>query len=142
MSCEKRIAIFSAGLMTALTITPFVVHTVHAASGGSGYKPADRVAVGGDGMWDYLEVDSARHHVFVSRGTHVMVLDADAKVIGDIPGTQGVHGIALAPEFNKGFTSDGADATVTIFDMKTFKPLGTAQTDRGPDAIIYDPGSN
>jgi hypothetical protein len=70
-----------------------------------------------------------------------MVLDAGARVLADIPNTQGVHGIALAPEFNKGFTSDGGDATVTIFDMKTFKTVGTAQTDRGPDAIVYDPGS-
>ena len=107
----------------------------------SGYKLASKVAVGGDGLWDYLEVDSATHHVFVSRGTHVMVLDSSAKLVGDIPNTQGVHGIALAPEFNKGFTSNGGDATVTIFDMKTFNTLSTAKTDRVPDAIIYDPGS-
>jgi hypothetical protein len=112
-----------------------------AAPANSGYKLTKKVAVGGDGLWDYLEVDPATHHVFVSRGSHVMALNADGGVIGDIPNTAGVHGIALAPEFNKGFTSDGGDATVTIFDMATFKTLGTAQTDRGPDAIIYDAAS-
>jgi hypothetical protein len=110
-------------------------------SGGSGYKLAAKVTIGGDGGWDYLEVDPAAHHVFISRGSHVMVVDEAGKVIGDIPDTQGVHGIALAPEFNKGFTSDGQGNDVTIFDMKTFKTLGTAATDKGPDAIIYDPGS-
>jgi DNA-binding beta-propeller fold protein YncE len=70
-----------------------------------------------------------------------MVVDEDGKVIGDIPGTPGVHGIALAPEFNRGFTSDGQGNQVTIFDMKTFKTIGTAATDKGPDGIIYDPSS-
>jgi DNA-binding beta-propeller fold protein YncE len=129
----------------ALTLAGGMVVTEHAfaapQSGGSGYKLANKVTIGGDGGWDYLEVDPAAHHLFVSRGSHVMVLDETAKVIGDIPGTQGVHGIALAPEFNKGFTSNGQGGDVTIFDMKTFKTLGTAATDKGPDAIVYDPGS-
>jgi hypothetical protein len=70
-----------------------------------------------------------------------MVVDEDGKVIGDIPGTAGVHGIALAPEFNRGFTTDGQGNQVTIFDMKTFKTIGAAATDRGPDGIVYDPAS-
>ncbi|HKQ87181.1 MAG TPA: hypothetical protein VJS43_10480, partial [Candidatus Acidoferrales bacterium] len=110
-------------------------------AGGAGYKLAAKVAVGGDGGWDYLEVDPAAHHAFISRGSHVMVVDEDGKVIGDIPDTAGVHGIALAPEFNRGFTSDGQANQVTIFDMKTFKAIGTAPTDKGPDGIVYDPAS-
>jgi hypothetical protein len=135
---RRPVLVLAAGMLAVAAMGGFAAA---APPADSGYKLAAKVTVGGDGMWDYLEVDPATHDVFVSRGTHVMVLDADAKAVGDIPGTQGVHGIALAPEFNKGFTSDGGDATVTIFDMKTFKTLGTAQTDRGPDAIIYDAGS-
>jgi DNA-binding beta-propeller fold protein YncE len=111
------------------------------ASGGSGYKLANKVTIGGEGGWDYLEVDPAAHHVFISRGSHVMVVDEEGKVIGDIPDTAGVHGIALAPELNRGFTTDGQANQVTIFDMKTFKAIGTAATDKGPDGLVYDPAS-
>ena len=72
-----------------------------------------------------------------------MVLDADTyAVLGDIPDTNGVHGIALAPEFGRGFTSNGRANTVTIFDLKTLKTLGMAKTGEGPDAIVYDPASH
>jgi DNA-binding beta-propeller fold protein YncE len=71
-----------------------------------------------------------------------MVVDADSgAVVGDIPNTNGVHGIAIAADFDKGFVTDGRDATVTIFDLKTLKVLGTAPTGKNPDAIIYDPAS-
>lgn len=98
--------------------------------------------VGGEGGWDYLTVDSDARRVYISRGTHVMVLDADSgKTVGDIPDTNGVHGIALAPQVNRGFVSDGRDNKVTIFDMKSLKVIGEAKTGTGPDAIIYDDGS-
>jgi YVTN family beta-propeller protein len=72
----------------------------------------------------------------------VMVVDADTgAIIGDVPNTNGVHGIALADEFGKGFISDGRDANVTIFDLKTLKVLGTTATGKNPDAILYDPVS-
>jgi DNA-binding beta-propeller fold protein YncE len=71
-----------------------------------------------------------------------MVVDADTyALVGDIPGTEGVHGIALAPKLGRGFTSNGRANTVTIFDLKTLKILGTAPTGKGPDAIVYDPAS-
>jgi DNA-binding beta-propeller fold protein YncE len=112
------------------------------ASGGSGYELAKKATLGGEGGWDYLEIDPATHRVFISRGSHVIVVDpAAGKIVGDILNTQGVHGIALAPEFNHGFTSDGMTATVTMFDMTTLQTLGEPKTDKGPDAIIYDPGS-
>jgi DNA-binding beta-propeller fold protein YncE len=112
------------------------------ASGGSGYTLANKFTLGGEGGWDYLEIDPATHRVFISRGSHVMVVDPDAgKVVGDVPNTQGVHGIALAPEFNHGFTSNGGTSTSTMFDLKTLQTLGEPKTDKGPDAIIYDPGS-
>jgi len=100
-----------------------------------------RVPVGGEGNWDYLKVDPDAHRIYLSRSTHVMVVDeSTGKVLGDIPDTHGVHGIALAPELGKGFTSNGADATVTVFDLKTLKPTGTIKvTGNNPDSIIYDP---
>ena len=108
----------------------------------SDYHLIKKVVLGGEGFWDYLTCDSAARRVYISRGAHVMVIDADTyAVVGDIPGTDGVHGIALAPEFGRGFTSNGRPNTVTIFDLKTLKVLGTAPTGNGPDAIVYDPVS-
>jgi DNA-binding beta-propeller fold protein YncE len=100
-----------------------------------------RVPVGGEGSWDYLKVDPDAHRIYLSRSSHVMVVDeSTGKVLGDIPNTNGVHGIALAPELGKGFTSNGADATVTVFDLKTLKPTSTVKvTGNNPDSIIYDP---
>src|SRR6266404_4504100 len=110
------------------------------SAGPSGYHVSKKIKLGGDGGWDYLTVAGRR--VYISRGTHVMVVDADTgAVVGDIPNTNGVHGIAIAADFDKGFVTDGHDATVTIFDVKTLKVLGTAPTGKNPDAIIYDPAS-
>jgi len=111
-------------------------------AGPSGYHISKQVKLGGEGGWDYLTVDSQARRVYISRGTHVMVVDADtAAVIGDIANTPGVHGIALAPDLNKGFTSNGRENTVTIFDMKTLKETGRVPVGKNPDAIIYDPAS-
>lgn len=113
-----------------------------APAGKSGYHLIKKVKLGGEGGWDYLTVDPASRRLFISRGTHVMVVDADeGKVVGEIPNTAGVHGIALVAEMNKGFTSNGKAGTSTVFDMKTLKALGEAKTDKDPDAIIYDPSS-
>jgi len=112
------------------------------AVGPSGYHLAKKVTLGGEGGWDYLYCDSKARRVYLSRGTHVMVVDADsAAVVGDIPNTNGVHGIAIADDMDKGFISDGRDNNVTIFDTKTLKVLGTAAAGKNPDAIIYDPAS-
>lgn len=109
------------------------------AAGQSGYHLIKTVPVGGEGFWDYLSVNTAGRRLFISRGTHVQVMDIDSyALVGDIPDTQGVHGIALAPELGRGFTSNGRANTVTIFDLKTLKTLGTASTGTNPDAIVYD----
>ncbi len=105
----------------------------------SGYHVIKTIPVGGEGGWDYVYVDTDARRVYVSRGTHVMVLDADTyAVLGDIPDTLGVHGIAIASGLGRGFTSNGRANTVTIFDLKTLKAIGTVQTDANPDAILYD----
>ena len=113
-----------------------------AAPAESGYHLIKKVTLGGEGFWDYLKVDSDARRLYISRGTHVMVVDADTyAVVGDIPDTQGVHGIAIAADLGRGFTSNGRSNTVTIFDLKTLKVLGTPATDEGPDGIVYDPFS-
>jgi YVTN family beta-propeller protein len=106
------------------------------------YKVINKLKLGGEGGWDYLTVDSAARRLYISRGTHVMVVDIDSNTLaGDIPATPGVHGIALAPEFKRGFTSNGKTDTSTIFDLDTLKVLGQVKTGKGPDDIIYDPAS-
>jgi DNA-binding beta-propeller fold protein YncE len=111
-------------------------------SSSSGYHLVKKVKLGGTGGWDYLEVDPATHRLFISRGTHVIVVDPDqGKIVGDIPDTQGVHGIALADEFNKGFTTNGRTADSTMFDLASLKALGNIKTDKDSDGVIYDPFS-
>ena len=111
-------------------------------AGASGYHLANKVKLGGSGGWDYLEVDPATHRLFISRATHVIVVDpAQGKLIGDIPNTQGVHGIALADEFNKGFTTNGRTSDSTVFDLTSLAISGTIKTDKDTDAVIYDPFS-
>ncbi len=108
----------------------------------SDYRMVKKIPLGGDGGWDYLLIDPATHRLYISRSTHVMVVDVDSgKVVGDIPNTPGVHGIALVPELNKGFTSNGRDNSVTVFDLKTLATTNKIPVGKNPDAIIYDPDS-
>ncbi|MFZ0886437.1 MAG: hypothetical protein WAN14_23750 [Candidatus Acidiferrales bacterium] len=80
------------------------------------------IPIGGEGLWDYCIVDSVARRVYISHFTHVVVLNADTgAIVGDIPDTQGVHGIALAPALGLGFTSNGRANTVTSFDLKSFR---------------------
>jgi len=112
-------------------------------AGASGYHVAKTIPIGGDGPWDYCIVDSAARRVYISQFTHVVVLDADSGVIvGDIPDTQGVHGVALAPGLGLGFTSNGHANTVTVFDLKSLQTIRTVATGgENPDAIFYDAAS-
>jgi YVTN family beta-propeller protein len=103
------------------------------------YKVTDKVKLGGDGGWDYLTVDHGTNRLFITRGTHVMVVDTQTlKVVGDIPDLSGIHGVALAPNLNRGFISNGGDNTVTIFDFTTLKALDRVKVGERPDAILYD----
>jgi DNA-binding beta-propeller fold protein YncE len=107
------------------------------------YHVVARVSLPGEGGWDYLTVDTAAHRLYASRGTHVAVVDLDRdSVVGDIPNTLGVHGIVVLRDLNRGFTSNGRDSTVTVFDLKTLAAVGSIKvTGRNPDAIAYDPVS-
>lgn len=98
--------------------------------------------VPGQGSWDYLTVDEAARRLYVSHGTQVEVVDVDSlAVVGSIPKTPGVHGIAIAPELGRGFVSNGEASTVTIFDLKTLKTIADVPAGKKPDAIIYDPAT-
>jgi len=125
-------------------ISPLLVLSCAATAiaAASGYHLVQTWKVGGDGGWDYLKIDSQARRLYISRATRVLVIDADTgKSIGEIPDTPGVHGIALAPEFGKGFTSNGRENTVNVFDLKTLKVLNKIKVGARPDAIIYDPAT-
>ena len=107
------------------------------------YKMTGKIKVGGGTRWDYAFMDSANHRLYVSHGTQTEVIDtSNDKVVGTIPDTKGVHGIAIAPDLGHGFTSDGADNDVTVFDLKTLKVITKIKTGQNPDAIIYEPVSH
>src|SRR5437867_12557204 len=93
------------------------------------YKVVTKIKIGGGARWDYAYVDSANHRLYVSHGTQTEVIDtATDKLLGTIPDTKGVHGIAVANDLGKGFTSDGIDNDVTVFDLKTLKVLSKVKT--------------
>ena len=113
-----------------------------AAASSSGYHVVRTISVPGEDGWDYLTVDSDARRVYISHGTHVVVMNADTYAIeGDIPDTPGVHGIAIASDLGRGFISSGRANIATIFDLKSLKTIGTVNTDANPDAIAYDPVS-
>ncbi len=118
----------------------FLVFAVAAFAAPPNYKVISKIKIGGPGRWDYVYVDGANHRLYVSHGTQTEVIDTSTdKVIGTIPETNGVHGIAIANDLGRGFTSDGMDNDVTIFDLKTLKVVGKVKTGTNPDAIIYEP---
>ena len=95
--------------------------------------------LGGEGGWDYLKLDPDSRRLYISRATHVMVIDADTgKPVGDIADTPGVHGIALAPDLGRGFISNGREGTVSIFDLDTLKTIKKVKVGENPDAILFD----
>ena len=114
-----------------------------AALAQSNYHQLKKISIGGEGGWDYLIADASSGRVYVSHGAEVDVVDTKTgAVAGKITGLHGVHGIALAPEFNRGFISNGQSGTVTIFDLKTLDKIGEdVPAGKNPDCIIYDPGS-
>jgi len=113
-----------------------------AAFAAEGYKVLNKIKIGGTGGWDYVTVDNANRRVYASHGTAVEVIDPDAgKVVGSIKDLHGVHGIAIAPDLNRGFITNGQSNSVTVFDLKTLAKLGEPATGKNPDAVCYDPKS-
>jgi len=103
------------------------------------YKVTDRAKVGGEGGWDYLTYDADANRLFITRGTHVMVVDAKTlKPTSDITGLAGIHGVALAHELGRGFITSGGDDMLVIFDLKTLDVLNKVKVGGRPDAVLYD----
>ena len=140
---RKSLTLFGlAALVFGIIFSAAVLSPAAAKPGASGYHVIKTVSVPGDEGWDYIYVDSDARRVYISHGSHVVVMNADTYAIeGDIPDTPGVHGIAVASDLGRGFISAGRANTAVIFELKTLKTLGTVKTDANPDAIIYDPAS-
>jgi DNA-binding beta-propeller fold protein YncE len=140
---HKRLTLLGLAALTAVILFSAAIFSYAAPKpGATGYHVIKTVSIPGDEGWDYLYVDSDARRVYISHGSHVVVMNADTYAIeGDIPDTQGVHGIAIASDLGKGFISAGRANTAVMFDLKTLKTLGTVKTDANPDAILYDPAS-
>ncbi len=123
--------------------TPFLVcltTSVLLQAADPNYRIVREIPIGGEGGWDYLIVEPTTHRLFVSHATKIVVADVSTgKLVGEIPDTPGVHGIALASDLGRGYTSNGRANSSTIVDLKTLKPLGTVPTGANPDSIRYLP---
>jgi YVTN family beta-propeller protein len=130
-----------------LLLVSSLAHAAGGASTGdalvSPYATQRQFVLGGPGGWDYLTIDSAAERLFISRSDRVLVVNTlDGSLVTTIADTQGVHGIALAPDIGQGFTSNGRADTVTVFDLKSLAPIATIAVDgHNPDAILYDQAS-
>jgi DNA-binding beta-propeller fold protein YncE len=123
--------------MKKLLTAGLLIATAFAAEG---YKVINKIKIGGTGGWDYVALDNTNRRIYASHANIVEVIDPDAgKVVGQITQLHGVHGIAIAPELNKGFISNGQSNSVTVFDLKTLAKLGEPATGQNPDAICYEP---
>jgi DNA-binding beta-propeller fold protein YncE len=110
----------------------------------AGYQLIKKAHIGGKGFWDYMAIDEHARRLFITHNTKLEVVNADTgEIVGAVEDAKmnAVHGVAVVPELGKGFISNGATNTVTIFNLKTLKPEGTVVTGTHPDALIYDPAS-
>jgi DNA-binding beta-propeller fold protein YncE len=131
MRMEKSLTTLSVAILLGLC---------HAASAASTYHLTSTISLPGAGGWDYLIADAENRRLYVSHATAVDVVDLDTeKVVGQIPNTNGVHGIAVANDLGRGFISAGRDNQIVIFDLKTLATIGTAKAGTNPDGIIYEP---
>jgi DNA-binding beta-propeller fold protein YncE len=112
------------------------------STGKPGYHVVQQIPLGGNGRWDYVSLDTAGNHLFIARQTRVMVVDpASGKLLGEIPGLDGAHGVALDYDTGHGFATSGHDGKVTMFDLRTLRVLGKAPAADDADAVLYDPVS-
>jgi len=136
MSIAMRLPRFAA----AFAIVVLVNAAATAAAQPVTYAVAEKWALPGDGGWDYPSVDPAAHLLYLSRATHVAIVDtASGKIVGDIADTPGVHGIALAADLGRGYISAGITNRVKVFDLHTRKVIDNIAVGAKPDAILYDP---
>lgn len=123
----------------ALTLLILAKPPVRGADGP--YHFLKEIPVGDEGSWDYLSIDDVGRRLYVTHSTKVVVIDLEREtVVGEIVNTPGVHGFALAPDLQRGFTSNGRENKANIVDLKTLKTLSKVDTGANPDAILYEPG--
>jgi DNA-binding beta-propeller fold protein YncE len=124
----------------------FLVATLIAANisfAQSGFQLIKKTVIGGEGGWDYLSVDEQNKKLYVSHSTQVEVLNAEThEKVGVIPDLKGVHGAIAVPKAGRGITTNGRSNSVTIFDLKTLKPIVELPTGKNPDALLYDKSSD
>ena len=135
-------------ILIPLSLAVLIAGAVQAQTSGSTsndagpYHVSQTFHVGGEGGWDYLTVDPEHKLLYVPRSTHTMVLDATTgKSVADIPAQKRNHGVAIVPSAGRGFITDGEDASVVIFDLKTYAVLGKVKAAEDADGVIYDPAS-
>ncbi|MCX6642009.1 MAG: hypothetical protein NTV15_01295 [Candidatus Bathyarchaeota archaeon] len=105
----------------------------------SGYHLVKTNLIGGEGGWDYLTVDENTRRLYVTHGNRIHLLDVDTlAIIGEVPKTEGVHGVTIASELKRGFTSNGRTSTVSIFDLETLEVIDEISVGKNPDSIRYD----
>jgi DNA-binding beta-propeller fold protein YncE len=105
------------------------------------YHTLKEIPVGGAGGYDYLVADGVGRRLYVSHGTRAVVIDlAKSSILGEIADTPGIHGIAIAADLKRGFTSNGREAKASVFDLDSLKTLTKVETGQNPDAILYEPG--
>jgi YVTN family beta-propeller protein len=109
----------------------------------SGFKIQAKIAIGGEGGWDYLTADSAARRLYVSHSSQVEVIDLDSlKPVGKIAPTPGVHGVAVAAGLGRGFISEGRADAVAVFDLLTLQKIAEIKTGKNPDSIVFDPATS
>jgi YVTN family beta-propeller protein len=117
-----------------------VLFLANAARGEGEYKFIREIPLGGEGGWDILTVDSGAHRLYLSHATKVVVVDLEKNsVAGEIADTPGVHGFAVAPELQRGFSTNGKEAKVSVVDLKTLSTISKVETGENPDALVYEP---
>ena len=128
---KKLIYVLLLGLMS-FSVLPLTAQ--------SNYKIARKIQVSGEGSWDYITVDGKASRIYASHATTAVVVDIKTgNILGSIPDTKGIHGIALAQDINRGYTSNGRDSSVTVFDLTTLKPIEVVKvTGANPDCITFD----
>ena len=137
----RRIILNSLLLLSFIALGTICVTVADSDTGQ--FKAVKKLPLEGGGRWDYLYVDGQSRRLYMSRATHFSVIDADSgAVVGDIPDTPGAHGMALAPDFGVGFTSNGGEDKVSVFDLKTLKVLTKIDTGGNPDSIVYIPATH
>jgi len=125
-------------ILTRLSVL-LILSALCLAADAPGYKVTNKYSVPGDDGFDYIVFDSSSNRLYVSHGTKVDVLNADSgKALGKVENTPGVHGVAIVPSLNRGFATNGANGTVSVFDTNTFKTIKTIPVSADPDFIFYD----